>query len=108
MRYDKITNIAIDGEVIMLETIRNGTKSVRYLPFKDVPMLLSLYGKTEKITLVELVRFLINQIESLKISINTLRAELRSDDETIMLKLKQVAEQVDKITSHLNQEGSVV
>jgi hypothetical protein len=108
MRYDKINSIAIDGEVIMLESIRNGSKVTRYLPLKDVPMKLSLWGKEQKFSLVELVKALVNEIERLKISTYALTSELKEQDQKVLDKLKLVAEQVDKITSHLNQEGSVV
>lgn len=101
MSYNKVKAIAEQREVIQLETMKNGSKVTRATPFKDVPMNLDIKGKTTTITITELVKLLYNEIEQLK-------RELQNTKQDNLEKIKKVAEQVDKITSHLNQEGSVV
>ena len=101
MSYNKVKAIATNREVVNLESIKNGTKITRSLPFKDVPMFLVINGQNKELSITELVSLLYNEIEQLK-------KELRDTKAETLDKLKKVAEQVDKITNHLNQEGSVV
>jgi prefoldin subunit 5 len=64
-------------------------------------MFLVVKGQNKTVSINEVVDMLYNEIEQLKKEI----ASLRNDS---LDKIKQVAKQVDKITNHINQEGSVV
>jgi protein-tyrosine phosphatase len=101
MSYNKVKAIAEHKEVVTLESIKNGTKITRSLPFKDVPMFLVVKGQNKTVSINEVIDLLYNEIEQLKNEIASLRYDTLD-------KIKRVAEQVDKITNHINQEGSVV
>ena len=108
MNYKKIDAIAKNGEVVNLETIKNGVKQQRSVAFKDVPMELEIKGNKVTITLNEVIRLLYNEIDKVRHEIKVLENELKQSDERIRQDMRKIAEQVDKITVHLNQEGSVV
>lgn len=101
MSYNKIKAIAEQREVVNLETLKNGKKETRSIPFKDVPMNIVIQGKNTTVSISEIVGLLYNEIEHLK-------KELEVTRNDTLEKLRKIAEQVDKITNHLNQEGSVV
>jgi prefoldin subunit 5 len=64
-------------------------------------MFLVVKGQNKTVSINEVVDMLYNEIEQLKKEIASLRYDT-------LEKIKRVAEQVDKITNHINQEGSVV
>jgi hypothetical protein len=108
MDYKKANALATDGELVELESVKNGVKKTRTLPFKEVPMNLKINGKNVTKSLAEVVELLYGEINSLREELKQVQSSLMVADEKLNSKLKKIAEQVDKITVHLNQEGSVV
>lgn len=108
MDYNKVKSIAVDKEVVALEALKNGKKTTRSLPFKEVPMELMIDGKNTTLSITQLVNMLYNEINKLQLQIKTLEDKLGAQEERANKKIKKIAEQIDKITNYLNQEGSVV
>jgi lipid II:glycine glycyltransferase (peptidoglycan interpeptide bridge formation enzyme) len=108
MTYQKVKAITKDNEVVKLETLKNGVSSSRSVAFKDVPMILEVNGTKTTISINELVKMLYNEIDKVRKEIKHLEGSLRENDAKLEKGLRKIAEQVDKITVHLNQEGSVV
>ena len=108
MDYKKANALATEGELVQLESVKNGVTKTRSLPFKEVPMKLEINGKNVTLNLTEVVKLLLGEIQKLREDVKTIKKELDVADEKLDSKIKKVAEQVDKITVHLNQEGSVV
>jgi deoxyribodipyrimidine photolyase len=71
-------------------------------------MNLKINGKNVTKSLAEVVELLYGEINGLREELKQVQSSLMVADEKLNSKLKKIAEQVDKITVHLNQEGSVV
>lgn len=108
MSYNKVKAIAEEKEIVNLESLKNGKKTVRSLPFKEVPMELKINGQNTTLTITDIVRMLYNEIEQLKKQISKVEADSIERNADTLAKVKIVANRIDKITNFLSQEGSVV